>query len=340
GQRRRGQRLQQPRGTGIGEGNPGAGIGDQVCEFGRGAAGIGEHDHATRPQRPEVTAQEPQAGPGGQQHPVAWPKPPCQPARYPPGVGVKLRVRDRLPVDGDRDPVRHPARGGGGQLGDRSLAQPADVGGRITDAGKVRPPPGAAPLLAGAYPVAGLCAGDRPLDGLCAGDRPLAGVRSGACPLAGLRTGTHPPADAITWVHAALFASRPACSRSSRPPAAVTLLTLADALCPCAARSSAMAAATGPGSSSTRLTRPMASASAAPTQRPVRARSIAVPRPTRSVSTQAPTASPWPAGPIQRSLAAGPAIRRSAAAASWAPPPTAAPVTTASTGPGLVIMIS
>jgi len=43
---------------------------------------------------------------------------------------------------------------------------------------------------------------------------------------------------------------------------------------------------------------------------------------------------------VNRSRAAGLAIRRSDAAASWAPPPTAGPVTTAITGPGLLIMAS
>ncbi len=66
---------------------------------------------------------------------------------------------------------------------------------------------------------------------------------------------------------------------------------------------------------------------------------MAGPRPTRSGSSQAPTVRFRPGGPAHRSLAAGLAIRRSAAAASCAPPPTAAPDSTAITGPGLVMMV-
>ena len=133
---------------------------------------------------------------------------------------------------------------------------------------------------------------------------------------------------------ASWFARRSACSRSSRPPVAVIILIRAREPALPAASSAASSSAAGSGSASTRLTRPSASASAASTQRPVMASSAARPRPTRSGSTQAPTARSRPGGPIQRNLAAGPAIRRSAAVASWAPPATAGPATAAITGPG------
>ncbi|HJY55259.1 MAG TPA: hypothetical protein VJ418_02650 [Streptosporangiaceae bacterium] len=108
---------------------------------------------------------------------------------------------------------------------------------------------------------------------------------------------------------------------------------------PRAARSAANCPAADSGSPVTWCTSPRASASAASTQRPVSVISRAAPRPTRSGSTQAPTARSRPGGPIHRSRAPGPAIRKSAAAASCAPPPTAAPVITAITGPDRVTMV-
>src|SRR5262249_16055215 len=74
--------------------------------------------------------------------------------------------------------------------------------------------------------------------------------------------------------------------------------------------------------------------------RPAPAHQIGHHPPTHRHLPPPPRASSRPGGPTERTPAAGPGTRGSAAAASWAPPATAGPATAAITGPDLVIMTS
>ena len=136
GQRRVRQPGEQPRGAAVRERDRRAGVGDQVREFARGVAGVGEHDDRTRTERAQVTADETEAGPGGKQHPVSGSRPGREPGGDPAAAASSVRVGDLLPVDHQRDPVRHPARGRGGQPRDGGLAEAGTCAGMSVTPGR------------------------------------------------------------------------------------------------------------------------------------------------------------------------------------------------------------
>ena len=157
-------------------------------------------------QRAQVAAQEAQAGPGGQQHPVARLGAGGQPVRDLAGAGRQPGVGQRLAVHGDGHPVREPARRLGRQVHDGRRAQLVDQ--RVQPA---RPPwagrdASASPPGSTAPPTT---TGRRPSPA----HRPSPGPAGRTQP-ARLRPGQPPTAARPT---ARLRPSRPL-SRSVRPP--------------------------------------------------------------------------------------------------------------------------